>query len=171
MDQKDNSRLSPHNIEHLDKQFKALKLRRAAHTYEEIGEIMGCSMGTAYRYVSEAMKFIKSKIGESADEVRQIELDKLARLEGKLHRAIDLDPPNEELVKLIGQCVKVSESMRKLTGMDAPMEVKHSGPLYTVKAASPDTEAWPDAPTKAPVHEGEVQEQERREAEPEALDD
>jgi len=171
MDQKDNSRLSPHNIEHLDKQFKALKLRRAAHTYEEIGEIMGCSMGTAYRYVSEAMKFIKSKIGESADEVRQIELDKLARLEGKLHRAIDLDPPNEELVKLIGQCVKVSESMRKLTGMDAPMEVKHSGTLYTVKAASPDTEAWPDAPTKAPVHEDKVQEQSGCEAEPEALDD
>ena len=160
MDQKDNSRLSPHNIEHLDKQFKALKLRRAAHTYEEIGEIMGCSMGTAYRYVSEAMKFIKSKIGESADEVRQIELDKLARLEGKLHRAIDLDPPNEELVKLIGQCVKVSESMRKLTGMDAPMEVKHSGPLYTVKAASPDTEAWPDATTEpateAEMHEDQV---------------
>ena len=171
MDQKDNSRLSPHNIEHLDKQFKALKLRRAAHTYEEIGEIMGCSMGTAYRYVSEAMKFIKSKIGESADEVRQIELDKLARLEGKLHRAIDLDPPNEELVKLIGQCVKVSESMRKLTGMDAPMEVKHSGPHYTVEDASPNTKAWPDAPTQAPVHEDKIQEQSGCETEPEALDD
>jgi len=171
MDQKDNSRLSPHNIEHLDKQFKALNLRRAAHTYEEIGEIMGCSMGTAYRYVSEAMKFIKSKIGESAEEVRQIELDKLARLEGKLHRAIDLDPPNEELVKLIGQCVKVSESMRKLTGMDAPMEVKHSGPHYTVEDASPNTKAWPDAPTQAPVHEDKIQEQSGCETEPEALDD
>jgi len=171
MDQKDNSRLSPHNIEHLDKQFKALNLRRAAHTYEEIGEIMGCSMGTAYRYVSEAMRFIKSKVGEAAAEVRQIELDKLARLEGKLHRAIDLDPPNEELVKLIGQCVKVSESMRKLTGMDAPMEVKHSGPHYTVEDASPNTKAWPDAPTKAPVHEDKVQEQEGCETEPEALDD
>lgn len=37
---------------------------------------------------------------------------------------------------------------------------------YTVKAASPDTEAWPDAPTKAPVHEGEVQEQGGCETEP-----
>ena len=78
-----------------------------------------------------------------------MELDKLERLESKLYRAADATFDNEEICRLSAQIVRISESRRKLLGLDAPQKIEHSGPLFTVSEASPLTKAWPDATNEA----------------------
>jgi hypothetical protein len=158
-------------IERLESEMQTIKLRRAGYTIPQIAEKLGTCEKTVFNRLKSAMDRVRAEIKIDAQMHIETELDKLEQLESRLHRAIELEPPNNELAQLADKVVKISESRRKLLGLDAPQEVRHSGPLYTVKAASPDTEAWPDAPTKAPVHEDKIQEQSGCETEPEALDD
>ena len=140
--------------------MQTIKLRRAGYTIPQIAEKLGTCEKTVFNRLKSAMDRVRAEIKIDAQMHIETELDKLEQLESILHRAIEARPLNNELAQLADKVVKISESRRKLLGLDAPQEVRHSGPLYTVKAASPDTEAWPDATTEpateAEMHEDQV---------------
>ena len=56
-------------------QTQALEMRKAGHTYREIGEVQGCSAPTAAHRVTRAIKREVPK--ELIDSVRAIELDRI----------------------------------------------------------------------------------------------
>ena len=159
------------SIQVLQEEMQTMKMKVDGATVAEIAEALGISQSSVFRRLSSAMELVRDEVRFDTKHYIDMEVAKLDKLESRLYKRIALEPDNNELVQLSGAVVKLSESRRKLQGLDAPQEVRHSGPLYTVKAASPDTEAWPDAPTQDPAHEGEVQEQEGCEAESQALDD
>lgn len=159
------------SIQVLQEEMQTMKMKVDGATVAEIAETLGLSQSSVFRRLSSAIELVRDEVRFDTQHYIDMEVAKLDKLESRIYKRISLEPDNNEMVQLSGAVVKLSESRRKLLGIDAPQRVEHSGPLYTVKAASPDTEAWPDAPTKAPVHEGEVQEQGGCETEPEALDD
>lgn len=159
------------SIQVLQEEMQTMKMKVDGATVAEIAEALGISQSSVFRRLSSAMELVRDEVRFDTKHYIDMEVAKLDKLESRLYKRIALEPDNNELVQLSGAVVKLSESRRKLLGLDAPQEVRHSGPLYTVKAASPDTEAWPDAPTKAPAHEDKIQEQGGCETEPEALDD
>lgn len=153
-------------IERLESEMQTIKLRREGYTIAEIAERLGTCEKTVFNRLKSAMDRVRAEIKIDAQMHRETELDKLERLESKLYRAADATFDNEEICRLSAQIVRISESRRKLLGIDAPQRVEHSGPLFTVKDASPLTGAWPDATTETEVHEDQVPQREGGTEEP-----
>ena len=153
-------------IERLESEMQTIKLRREGYTIAEIAERLGTCEKTVFNRLKSAMDRVREEIKIDAQMHREMELDKLERLESKLYRAADATFDTEEVCKLSAQIVRISESRRKLLGLDAPQKIEHSGPLFTVKDASPLTGAWPDATTETEVHEDQVPQQEGSTEEP-----
>ena len=137
--------------------MQTIKLRREGYTIAEIAERLGTCEKTVFNRLKSAMDRVREEIKIDAQMHREMELDKLERLESKLYRAADATFDNEEICRLSAQIVRISESRRKLLGIDAPQRVEHSGPLFTVSEASPLTKAWPDATNETTLHEDQVQ--------------
>ena len=144
-------------IDRLESEMQTIKLRREGYTIAEIAERLGTCEKTVFNRLKSAMDRVRAEIKIDAQMHREMELDKLERLESKLYRAADATFDNEEVCKLSAQIVRISESRRKLLGLDAPQRVEHSGPLFTVSEASPLTKAWPDATNETTLHEDQVQ--------------
>ena len=153
-------------IERLESEMQTIKLRREGYTIAEIAERLGTCEKTVFNRLKSAMDRVRAEIKIDAQMHREMELDKLERLESKLYRAADATFDNEEVCKLSAQIVRISESRRKLLGIDAPQRVEHSGPLFTVSEASPLTKAWPDATNETTLHEDQVQVEGGRAEEP-----
>ena len=153
-------------IERLESEMQTIKLRREGYTIAEIAERLGTCEKTVFNRLKSAMDRVREEIKIDAQMHREMELDKLERLESKLYRAADATFDNEEICRLSAQIVRISESRRKLLGIDAPQRVEHSGPLFTVSEASPLTKAWPDATNEATLHEDQVPQQEGGTEEP-----
>ncbi len=157
-------------IERLESEMQTIKLRREGYTIAEIAERLGTCEKTVFNRLKSAMDRVREEIKIDAQMHREMELDKLERLESKLYRAADATFDNEEVCKLSAQIVRISESRRKLLGLDAPQRIEHSGPLFTVKDASPLTGAWPDATTEptteTEMHEDQIPQQEGSAEEP-----
>ena len=153
-------------IDRLESEMQTIKLRREGYTIAEIAERLGTCEKTVFNRLKSAMDRVRAEIKIDAQMHREMELDKLERLESKLYRAADATFDNEEVCKLSAQIVRISESRRKLLGIDAPQRVEHSGPLFTVSEASPLTKAWPDATNEATLHEDQVPQQEGGTEEP-----
>ena len=153
-------------IDRLESEMQTIKLRREGYTIAEIAERLGTCEKTVFNRLKSAMDRVRAEIKIDAQMHREMELDKLERLESKLYRAADATFDNEEVCRLSAQIVRISESRRKLLGLDAPQRVEHSGPLFTVSEASPLTKAWPDATNEATLHEDQVPQQEGGTEEP-----
>lgn len=111
------------------RRVKALDLRIAGMSFRLIGERLGVSGKTAHLDVRAALSELAEQQHASAEQYRALELERLDRavlaLAGKLQKG---DP------QVINSWVRVSESRRKLLGLDAPAQVELSGqltsPLY-----------------------------------------
>lgn len=124
-----------------DRARHALGLRRRGFTFRAIARRLDVSVSTAHGYVSEALADLRREASESAAELRQIEADRLDALTLRLWKALRGSSPGD-CARLALALLRVSESRRKLIGLDAPTEVKMTGNMYVVKDASPDTAAW-----------------------------
>jgi hypothetical protein len=144
----------PVDVEADEKRWQALELRKQAKSYREIARAMGCSLTAAYRYVGDALDELKAKVSESAEQLRTIEIEKLDQLEAKMKESLDKEDDPVARGKVAAVIVKITESRRKLLGLDAPQRIEHSGNLYTVKEASPDCEAWGQPAAKVEQKEG-----------------
>ncbi len=95
-----------------DRKNEAYRLRVAGKTYRDIGRLMGIGHGTAERWCKEVMEATALPL---IDEVRKMEVDRLTRYLDVLDARID-DGDD----KAVNLAIKVSESLRKLLGVDVP---------------------------------------------------
>ena len=96
-----------------DRINRAYELRILGRTYREIGEALGVSHVTARKWVTEHLESVTLPLVE---EVRKQEVDRLTRYLDRLDIRID-----EGDDKAISLAIKISESLRKLLGVDVPV--------------------------------------------------
>ena len=96
-----------------DKMNRAYELRLLGRKYREIGEALGVSHVTARKWVTEHMESVTLPL---VDEVRKQEVDRLTRYLDVLDARID-----EGDDKAVTLAIKISESLRKLLGVDVPV--------------------------------------------------
>ena len=146
--------------------MQTMKMKVDGATVAEIAETLGLSQSSVFRRLSSAIELVRDEVRFDTQHYIDMEVAKLDKLESRIYKRISLEPDNNEMVQLSGAVVKLSESRRKLLGIDAPQRVEHSGPLFTVSEASPLTKAWPDATNEATLHEDQVPQQEGGTEEP-----
>ncbi len=145
------------SIQVLQEEMQTMKMKVDGATVAEIAETLGLSQSSVFRRLSSAIELVRDEVRFDTQHYIDMEVAKLDKLESRIYKRIALEPDNNEMVQLSGAVVKLSESRRKLLGIDAPQRVEHSGPLFTVSEASPLTKAWPDATNEATLHEDQVQ--------------
>jgi hypothetical protein len=121
----------------IDRDLAALELRRQGHTYDQIARLNGyASRSSAYGAVQRALAL---SVRETADEVRQLEIDRLEDLrrpalealrrrhlvvsQGKVMHDPDTGDPlidDMPLLHAIDRLIKISERMAAYRGLDAP---------------------------------------------------
>lgn len=106
-------------IDKADRQLKALQLRRDNLDYREIAVRLGVNVSTAFSDVKSA---IRESMRETVDDVRELELARLDRIARQAQDAIDACEPDKR-APLLSTLKSVSESRRKLLGLDAPTQV------------------------------------------------
>lgn len=121
--------------------YKALELKKRGASFRQIAANLKCSVSTAHGHVTAALAELREKTKTSAEELRELEIQRLDRWEAALQMGLR-EPEGPNRAKVVATLVKVAESRRKLLGLDAPQRIEHSGNLYTVKEASPDCPEW-----------------------------
>lgn len=103
-----------------DRQLKALELRKAGVSYQAIADQLGFrSRGSAHNAV---MAVLRKTLQEPADEVRQLELERLdALLMGMYPQA------RKGNQGAVDRCLRIMERRAKLLGLDAPTKAELSG--------------------------------------------
>jgi hypothetical protein len=126
------------------RELECLALRKAGATYDQIAEKTGLAREGARLAVSRALKSLAEATTEAAEEVRQLELDRLdAMLLGLWQKAQRGDP------QAIDRVLRIQERRAKYLGIDAPA----SSALDNVNDGDTDVVDWvPKAPT--PVDNG-----------------
>lgn len=126
------SKSSKRRLESRSREDAALELRKRGLTHVEISRELGVSDTTAYNLTKRAVQRLMEHLNESAAEVRKIEEGRLdALLNAVWLPAMKGDP------KAILAALRVSESRRKLLGVDAPppqQEVKFISDTASVQA-------------------------------------
>lgn len=106
----------------------ALDLRLKGFSYRAIGEAMGIDQATAYRLVSDALAETREITQARADELREIEVQRLDHLLESLAPHIEAGDPNA-----VNSALRVSKRRSELLGLDTPVVVKQEVET-TVKA-------------------------------------
>lgn len=97
-------------------QSTCLQLRLDGHTFRAIAEITGIPVSTVHDRISDA---ITAEVTPKADELRALEC---ARLDGYLARLQPKIADGDD--RAINTAVRISESRRKLLGLDMPARVE-----------------------------------------------
>lgn len=101
-----------------ERRQKAIDLRKAGLTYDEIGKQLGVSGVAAYKMVKKVLDTIAAETKEDAEELVRLELERLdfylKSLEGKIRSGDH---------KAVNAAIKISERRSRLTGMDTPVKV------------------------------------------------
>lgn len=134
-------RTKPVNLTAAQRKQKAVRWRIQGWTYRQIAERLETGPGNAYRLVKEALDDLRAECKEDAAELREIEIAKLDAAEKEAWRRLR-GADDADAAKMLNTIKGISESRRKLTGLDAPVKVEHTGKLYTVAEASPDCVEW-----------------------------
>lgn len=139
---------------------KALDLRRMGFSYAQIAEQNGCDKKTAWRDVMRCLRRIAAETDGKAEELRALELERLDDLERAGRRVLtghhfllyrgrvvmDSDPKTGAAFRMtddgpvlaaIAKLLAISESRRRLLGLDAPDRIVRAD-----SAASPPQPLW-----------------------------
>jgi hypothetical protein len=149
------SKTSPTKIRAAERRRQALEYRKAGYGYVQIAAQMGCSLCAAYRLVTRALAELSQSCRETAEEVRDLELQKLDAQEARLQAAIrSLTPAQIRLLpKFEDSLLRVSQQRCKLLGLvhtpqvnviappDTRLEVVLSNPTVQQLAAAAVREA------------------------------
>lgn len=127
-----------YTITHAERDAKAARLRAQGHTYRHIAEELG--FHDLWHARDQIQKVLKETLQEAGDDLRAAERDRLDRLSvaawGVLDRQhitvsngsvirVDGEPLIDDAPTLqaIDRLLRISESRRKLEGLDAPARV------------------------------------------------
>jgi len=96
-----------------ERRQQALALRRAGLTYRDIARALGCSPQHAHRMVQEALKEIVEKTREDAEQVLQLELQRLDEAQASIWRQV-----KEGHLGAVDRLLRIMERRAKLLGLD-----------------------------------------------------
>lgn len=113
---KGESLTSERRLEGVERQVKALDLRKAGLSFPAIAEKLGYSgPGGAYKAVMTAIRRTQQ---EPADEVRRLELERLDIMLQKTWEWVENGEP-----RAIDRVLRIMERRAKYLGLDAPVKV------------------------------------------------
>ena len=101
----------------LEREQRALELRKAGATYQQIADAMGLSTMGAYNAVKRAIGKLNNKITEDAKAVRRLELERLNQAQLAIWPRVQKGD-----IKAINALLRIMERRAKLLGLDAPAE-------------------------------------------------
>jgi len=101
---------------------KAFELRKDSKSYREIGAELGVSPAGAYQAVMRVLDRMEAELKEPAKKVRAMELAKLDQLE-----AVVKSKAKTGDLFAADRLLKIMERRARLTGIDMPTKVQHSG--------------------------------------------
>lgn len=130
----------PTSIARLERVTRALELRRDGKSYSQIMTIMQLSsQGMAYGLVKQGLDAIKAECAETAEQLREVELQRMDSLWETMH---EMAKQGDD--KAASVCVKISARRAALLGLDKPQQITHTiAKTYAVGDASPDCPTWP----------------------------
>lgn len=132
------SKISKQSAKARAEEKKALELRRAGATYSQIAEQLGIGETSARRHVASAYKRLIEETNEAADEMRQLETD---RLDAMLLSIWPRVRKGELLA--IDRALKIHAARAKMYGIEsAPMPIDPKPVQVTV--VDPADEPDPD---------------------------
>ena len=113
------NRTSARRLMKAEKLPKVLELRRQGLSYEKIGNQLGIHFTTAHHWVRDLMRELAQQASETAEEVRQLEEQRLDEmLEPLWPKAQAGDIRADEMV------LRIMERRARLRGLDAPTKVE-----------------------------------------------
>ena len=106
-----------------EQRLKAVQLRLAGATYEQIGQQLGCTRPNAYYLVSTALARTKARTEDTVEEMRALDLGRMdAMLLGIWQQAAQGN------LFVIDRVLKILERRAKLMGLDAPTKLAPTSP-------------------------------------------
>ena len=137
-----------------ERRQKAVRLRAHGASYRAIAAALGVSLGQAHKDVAHALADLNATTRERAAEYQALELERLEAPVARLAALIkNRETPPEDLCRAVEAWRKLSESRRKLLGLDAPEKHLHEDTVRLVLTEEivdgPDPEAGhgsPDCP-------------------------
>lgn len=121
----------------LDRQLKALELRKAGASYRAIAAQLGYSLTGAYKAVDKALT---ATLSEAAEPLRTLELERLDAMQVALWP--QARQGNQGAVDRI---LRIMERRAKLLGLDAPTQVDQ---VQHIRVEFDDSFAETDAPAE-----------------------
>lgn len=106
----------------LERELRALELRKAGASYAQIAEVLGISRSAAHKAVARALDKVIAEVRENADRLRALELERLDHLSRELWRQA-----LKGHLGAIDRLLKVMERRAKLLGLDAPTKADIQG--------------------------------------------
>lgn len=105
-----------------DREKRALALRLAGATYEQIASELHISLGAAHKAVQSVLDRTRQQCSEQADELRQLEVARLDRMLLLLESQIRTGH-----LGAIDRALRIQERRAKLLGLDAPVRQEVAG--------------------------------------------
>ena len=112
----------PRQIEYLERQLKAVELRKMGFTYEQIGKQIGYTAEGARQLILSAIKDRKAMLVESVDELRQMQFERLEAAYLRLQPQIARGD-----TKAINTAVNLFKRQAALLGLDVTPEGRVAG--------------------------------------------
>jgi hypothetical protein len=117
------SKTSAQRLIGAEKRLRALELRKCGATFAEIGKSLEISTQRAHKIVMEELERLALLRLGNADELRRLELERLEMASIPVVSKVKQGDLQAAMV-----WIKLSESRRKLLGIDAPARQEISGP-------------------------------------------
>lgn len=130
-----------------ERRQQALELRKQGQSYRALATALGVSVSTAHTAIQQALAELAELEHESAAEYRAMELERLDTLTVEAWRVLSVTHPlvsGGKVIKgyaddgpklgAIDRLLRISESRRKLLGLDAPAKTALTNPDGTPAA-------------------------------------
>lgn len=117
------SKASAARLKGQENRIRALELRKSGASYRQIGEAIGISMQRAHQLVMDELdRLAQLRLG-NVDELRRLELERLEMASIPVVAKLKKGDLKAAMV-----WIKLSESRRKLLGLDAPLKIAPTDP-------------------------------------------
>jgi hypothetical protein len=108
-----------------ERKERALAYRKQGYSFVAIGEQLGCSSQRAHAIVTDYLRELNTRNANSAEELRQLELEKLDRQETILNQQLLAMGPAQ--IKHAHKCIelllKVQSQRARLLGLVVPTQI------------------------------------------------
>ncbi|MFG7161943.1 hypothetical protein ACGYU5_15205 [Burkholderia pseudomallei] len=111
--------MSPKRLASLEREAQAVELRKRGATYRQIGLALGISGKSAYNLIQRAFAKLEKQSATGSGPLRALEIERLDAMRNGLW-----DKATQGDVNAVAACLKISERLAKLTGLDQPVQVE-----------------------------------------------